>query len=74
MKDIQAIAEIKTIISSQVLRRLLQRNRIFYQGKINEHVRAQDWNSASAALGKVDYIDKFGSMVQTEYEKLTKEE
>ena len=73
MSGTQSIGELKTIINSQVLRRILQKSRIFHQGKVNEFLRAHDWTSASVALGKVDFIDKLGNLVQSEYEKLTEE-
>jgi len=74
LKDkIIEIGELKSILSSQVLRRILQRSKVFQQAKVNENVRKQDWNNATYFLGRLDYIDKLGDIVQQEYDKLTKE-
>lgn len=67
------LGELRSILSSQALRKRLQESRSFHQAKVNEHVRAKDLISAYGELCKLDYIDKFGSLVEKEYEKLTKE-
>ena len=67
------ISELKAILSSQVLRRILQKRRAYHQNKVNEYVRAQKFTEAYGALKVLDDIDKFGDIVQSEYEKLTKE-
>lgn len=67
------IGELRTITNSQILRRILQKSRAFHQEKVNEHIRAKNLIGAAIALGKVDYIDKLGNIVQAEYDKLIKE-
>lgn len=67
------IGELRTILRSQVLRRILQERKKYYQGKVNEYVRAQKFTEAYGALKALDDIDKFGDIMQTEYEKLIKE-
>lgn len=67
------ISELKTILSSRTLRRILQQSKTYHQGKVNEYVRAQNLISAYGELCKLNYIDKLADLIQSEYEKLTKE-
>lgn len=70
---ILAIGELKTLINSQVLRRILQQRKQYWQQKVNEYVRAQNLISAYGAVSRIDDIDKFVDVLQQEYEKITKE-
>lgn len=65
------ISELRTLLQSQVLRRILQQRRIHYQNKVNEYVREQKFTEAYGALKVLDNIEKLGNIIQDEYEKLT---
>ncbi|GAF81027.1 unnamed protein product [marine sediment metagenome] len=67
------IGELRTIISSQVLRRILSQRKGYLQTRVNMYVREQNLASAYGTLCKLDDVDKFVDIIQAEYEKLTKE-
>ena len=70
---ISEIGELKTIIGSRALRRILQQSKAYHQRKVNEHVKAQNLISAFGEVSKCDYIDKLWEIIQKECEKMTKE-
>lgn len=65
--------ELRAIIGSQILHKILQRRKVFHQTKVNECLRALKFTEAYGSLCKLDDIDKFESILQTEFDKLTKE-
>ena len=67
---IEESSDLKAILQSSVLRRILKASRAHQQEKINAAVSSQNWHSASYYLGRLRYIEKLGEIVAEEHKKL----
>ena len=68
------IGEIKSILSSRALSKVLQTRKEYLQKKVNEFVRGQEWTKAYGELCKFDDIDQMMEILKMRLEELQKSE
>lgn len=66
--------ELNTIVNSSALLRILNKHKVYLQGKVNSSVREQKWIEAYAYLGRMEDFDKILDLIKQEISNIEKGE